>query len=272
MKKLLSILCAVGLAAVLLACGSVAELDFTVLDDVMITVLGPDEFLLDIEAHALFDGGFPMTELETVTVNSLGQERHVHARGVLLEDILQANGLTQHDFTAVTATGADGYFIAIPADILRTRDVLLAYYFNGEIIDPRVVIPDERLMFWVKYLRELELVPHGEAMEVTREYAFAELLAQLDEHTETFWHEGAETQALPIAAMLAHLDDPRSDFVIITADDGLVKNERFSTFSQQLIVFDGTELAPLFIGPNLPVGMRVHGMSSVQIGEVMVVF
>ncbi|MCL2445366.1 MAG: molybdopterin-dependent oxidoreductase [Oscillospiraceae bacterium] len=270
MKKLLPILCAIGLVIALAACATHAQ-DFTFLDDIIITVHAPELFL-DLNAQALRNGDFDVVERETISVNARGEQRHVHVRGVLLEDILQANGLTQHDFAAVTATGADGYFISIPADILRSRDILLAYQMNGEAIDPRVIIPDERLMFWVRYLRELELVPHGAAQEVTREYAFSELLAELDEYTELFGHEGDETQALPIANMLAHLGNPHSDFVIITADDGLVKTERFSTFSQQLIVFAGTDLAPLFIGPSLPVGMRVHNMSSVQIGEVLVVF
>ncbi|MCL2531430.1 MAG: molybdopterin-dependent oxidoreductase [Oscillospiraceae bacterium] len=272
MKKFLAILCAVGLAVGLLACAADTPLDFTVLDDIIITVHTPEGFFIDLAAHALHNGEFDVVELDTISIDARGEQRHVQARGVLLEDILQANGLTQHDFAAITASGADGYFIAIPADMLRNRDVLLAYYMNGEVIDPRVVIPDERLMFWVKYLRELELVPHGAAMEVTREVDFAELLAELEEYTEVFWHEGAETQALPIAAMLAHLGEPHGDFVIIIAEDGLVKTERFSTFSQQLIVFAGTELAPLFIGPSLPVGMRVHGMASVQIGEFLVEF
>lgn len=271
MKKFLAILFALGLALSLLACGT-STLNFTVLDDIIVTIHASDELFIDLAAHALHSGQFDVVELETISVDARGDQRHVQARGVLLEDILQANGLTQHDFAAITASGADGYSITIPADILHHRDVLLAYYMNGEVIDPRVVIPDERLMFWVKYLRELQLVPHGAVIEVSREYAFAELLAELENETEIFRHEGAETQALPIAAMLAHLDNPHSDFVIITAEDGLVKTERFSTFEQQLIVFYGTELAPLFIGPNLPVGMRVHHLASVQIGEVLVMF
>ena len=269
MKKLLSILCIIGLAVALVACGVLAQehaQDFTILDDITITIGD-----ISLPAHSL-RSNFTITERTATSTNARGEERTRHARGVLLEDILQSHGLSQHDFAAINATGADGYFIAIPADILRTRDVLIAYEIDGEITEPRIIIPDARAMFWVRFLRELELVSHGATLEVTREYYFADLLNARIEYAEPFWHEAAETQALPIVALLAALGNPHSDFVIITAEDGLVKTERFSTFAQQLIVFAGTEQAPLFIGSGLPVGMRVHNMASVQIGDVLVVF
>ena len=60
-----------------------------------------------------------------------------------------------------------------------------------------------------------------------------------------------------------------TEFVEITAADGLVKTERYRIFAAQLLVFAGTPDAPLFTGSNLPEGMRVKNITSIQIGEIL---
>jgi len=262
MKKLFALIVTAGLALGLFAC---AAPSFAILDDITITIGN-----ISIQAHALRTD-FEVTTLETTRADSLGRQVQTTARGVLLETILQQHGMSQHDFAAVNATGYDGYFVAIHAEILHNRDVLIAYQLDGRAIEPRIVIPEERAMFWVKYLRELELVTHAGSVEITREVQFDELLAELDDYIEEFKYYDADTLALPIAVLLEQLQTERVDFVTITAEDGLVKTERFSTFAGQVIVFDGTPDAPLFIGRDLPIGMRVRYIANIQIGEILVV-
>jgi len=92
------------------------------------------------------------------------------------------------------------------------------------------------------------------------------LSGQIEEYT----YHGAECKALPTALLLEAIEAGPVDLVTITAVDGLVKNERFSIFAGQYIVFEGTADAPLFIGPDLPEGMRVKNIESIQIGGVLV--
>ena len=57
------------------------------------------------------------------------------------------------------------FFASISAEILRTRDVLIAFELNGEPTDFRIIIPEERAMFWVRYLREIGLIAQADATE-----------------------------------------------------------------------------------------------------------
>jgi len=264
MKRLLSIALTLTFVIAIAACGRTPA-DLSILEDITLSI---GDFTVEA---ARLPHDFEQTRLEAVSLNSLGEERHVVAYGVLLETLLQEQGLSQRDFASAVALGYDGYSIAVPSEILHGREILLAFEFNGEFIEPRIVIPEERAMYWVKYLREIELIVHAEETEVTREVAFEDILTALADYAEDFKYYDADTQALPIARLLDYLDAERVDFVTMTAADGLVKTERFSTFSQQLLVFDGTEDAPLFIGPNLPIGMRVRHLVSIQIGETLVV-
>jgi len=264
MKKLLAFFCIASLGLLFFACAAPA--DYSILDNITITIGD-----ISIQAHDLHQN-FEITELDVERTDSIGQAQQLRARGVLLEAVLRANGLSQADFASIVALGDDGYSIAIPAEILRNRDILLAFSIDGEIIEPRIVIPGERAMYWVKYLRELALVQDDALVEIVEVFEFDELIEWLSDYVEDFHYYDALTRALPIAPLLeAILQAEPPDFVTITATDGLIKTERFRTFAGQLIVFDGTEDAPLFIGPDLPVGMRVRNIESIQIGEILLV-
>jgi len=238
--------------------GEVAEIAVTGLPAGDITLTG-----------AQLKGDYNLTEVEAHSVNSMGTEKLRLARGVLLEAILQEHGVSQADFAAATVTSGDGYSIAIPGEVLRGRDILIAFEIDGEAIEPRLVVPEERAMYWVKSVRGIELIAQANSAEVTREVLLADLISQLSKQAQGYKYKDASCKALPAALLLEAAEAEPADFVTITSTDGLVKNERYSTFAGQYIVFEGTPDAPLFIGPDLPEGMRVKNIGSIQIGGVL---
>ncbi|MCL2495493.1 MAG: molybdopterin-dependent oxidoreductase [Oscillospiraceae bacterium] len=268
--RICALLLAACLCLALSACGTGAgQADYSILEGITIAFSGlpGGEFTVDA---ARLPHDFTQAEREALSVNSLGEERQRLAKGVLLETILAQHGASQGDYARAEATSGDGYAIAIPGEVLRTRDILIAFELDGEIIQPRLVVPGERAMYWVKNLRGIELIASADAPEVTREVSLSDLIAGLSDRAEDYKYGDADCKALPIALLLEAAGAERADFVTITAADGLVKNERWSTFAGQLLVFEGTPEAPLFTGPDLPEGMRVKNVESIQIGGVLI--
>jgi len=257
-KRIFALLLAACLSLALFACGSDAPPD-----DIVITI---GDFTV---TATQLRSDFEQTELEALSVNSLGQERQRQTRGVLLETLLRRQGVSQMDYASALVTSGDGYSINIPGEVLRGRDILIAHEMDGGRIEPRLVVPEERAMYWVKGVRGIELIAPAESVEITREVSLNDLIARLSDSAESYKYYDADCRALPIALLMEAAGVEQVDFVTITAADGLVKNERCSTFAGQMLVFEGTPEAPLFIGPDLPEGMRVKNIKSVQIGGVL---
>ncbi|MCL2299592.1 MAG: FMN-binding protein [Firmicutes bacterium] len=235
--------------------------------EIVVTGLPGGDFTL---TGAQLKGDYELTELDAYSINSMGTEKLRHAKGVLLETILQRRGASQADYASALAASGDGYSIALPGEVLRTRQILIAFELEGETIAPRLVIPEERAMYWVKSVRSIALSVRAEPGEITREVSFSDLLARLGDKAESYKYKDADCKALPAALLLEAIGAGPADFVTFAATDGLVKDERYSTFAGQYIVFEGTPDAPLFIGPDLPEGMRVKNIESIRIGGVLV--
>ena len=213
---------------------------------------------------------FEITELEALSINSKGVEKWVQAKGVLLEAVLQQRGASLADFESVAAEASDGYMITIPETVLRSRDILVAFETDGESIPPRFVVPGERAMYWVKQLSSIELIGPAREEAVTREISLSALIEQLREQARDYQHKDADCKALPLAVLLAEIEADKADFVTIRSADGLTKSEKYDTFAAQVLVIEGTSEAPLYTGPDLPSGMRVKNVESIQINGVLV--
>jgi len=212
---------------------------------------------------------YGLTELDAISINSKGTEKQVHAKGVLLETILQEQGLSVKDFDSVTATATDGYTITIPNSVLHSRDILIAFESNGEEIDPRFVVPGERAMYWVKLLSEIAFEKAPEDALVTEERSLDELIEAHRDRAVDYEHKGAVCKALPLELLVRALDAEAADVTIKSAD-GLTKTEKYAIFTGQMLVFEGTPEAPLYTGPGLPEGMRVKNVASFQVGGTLV--
>ena len=220
--------------------------------------------------NARLRGDYEITERDAVSVNSKGEERNVHAKGVLLETILQKHGASLRDFGSATATASDGYSITIPGTVLHNRDILIAFETDGEAIAPRFVVPGERAMYWVKLVSAIALEAAPGEMPVTEEIDLGELIERLRDQAVDYRYKEAACKALPVALLLREIGAEETAFVTIQSTDGLTKTEQYDTFAAQALVFEGTPDAPLYTGASLPEGMWVKNVASFQVGGVLV--
>ena len=235
--------------------------------EIAVSGLPGGEFTL---TGAQLKSGYETIELDTTALNKEDTQRPVHAKGVMLEAVLQEHGASLKDFEAITATAADGYSITIPGEVLRIRDLLLAFEIDGEAIDPRFVVPEERTMYWVKSVQSIALERAAPQAPVTKEIALTELIEQLREQAQDYEYGGTACRALPLDLVLQTTGAKKSDFVTLRSADGLTKTEQYDTFAAQLLVFEGTPDAPVYTGPDLHEGMRLKNVVSIQSGGILV--
>lgn len=209
--------------------------------------------------------------VDVTSVNASGEKNGMNATGVKLEDILEKlGGVSQKDYKSVVTTATDGYVIEIPEGILKTRDIIIAYEVDGQPQSPRVIIPDERAMYWAKFLCTVELMgentvdsePAGEILLL--ETALAGMTG------EDYKYYDSTDKAVAISELLGAYVPAKTDFVTLESIDQWGKNEKYDTFAAQYIKYTGED-APLFIGPSLPEGMRLKQTLRMRVGNVSIV-
>lgn len=201
-------------------------------------------------------------EKKAVSIDSNGDESEITAKGVLLSSILKEHNASMEQYNSIVATASDGYSVEIPADVLHKRDVVIAYEINGEPVDLRTVVPDERAMYWVKFISKIEMMREMKISEATNAVILETAIRQLK--LEDYKYYDSQDKAVSIDSILKKYFVVKSDFVQLVADD-MKKNEKYSVFSGQYIKISGED-APLFIGPDLPEGMRVKNLIYTKIG------
>ncbi len=215
--------------------------------------------------------GFEALDISTVSVNSSGTEKTVEAKGTLLQDILEANGLSQLDYGSIILTASDGYSIEVPSEVLETRDIIIAYEINGEEVDLRTVVPDERAMYWVKFISKIELLDPKQAEEIKR---ISIIETNIFFSTEPFGamtpedynYNGSIDKAVPLNDAVLLGRSRKDEFVTIVGLDGWSKTERWELAAAQYLKITG-EHAPMFIGPDLPEGMRMKQTLMFKYGD-----
>ena len=73
--------------------------------------------------------GYPVYEIRTTTVNSVGTESTVTYTGFALSDVLKAAGVA--GYTSVTAAAADGYTVEVSAEVAGAPTTLVAIAKDG---------------------------------------------------------------------------------------------------------------------------------------------
>jgi hypothetical protein len=217
---------------------------------------------------------FPAVTVDAVCADSPGEEIYTRAVGVKLEDILALHGASQKDYSAALTTASDGYAIEIPENILQTRDIVIAYEVNGKEERPRTVIPNERAMYWAKSLAKIELVEANELKkeDVTEALFLDTITAHMLDAAVDCKYFVDINKAFPVAAMLDRYARDKPRFVSYRSTDNLAKNEKYGTFAREYIMFTGDKnVIPMFTGPELPVGMRVKQLLSIQVGSANIV-
>ena len=223
-------------------------------------------------AEAAYTGArlmeLPSVTVETQSVNSSGTVKDVTATGVLLETVLNELGVSQKDYEAITASASDGYTIEFPREVLQNRDIIIAWEVNGEPQSPRVVVPGERAMYWVKFLAELELKGAAEAFAVDTLCVLETMIAGVSDQEYKYYD--SVDRAVPVSALFDKYLSAKADSVSMASIDGWEKNEKYGTVAGQFIKYTG-EFAPMFIGPSLPEGMRLKETLSMQVANEIIV-
>ncbi len=207
-------------------------------------------------------------------ISSTGEEFDQTVTGALLEDILKANGATKKDYTGIRFVAGDGYAVTVPADIFMNKDVILAWSFDGENLDDkmmplRVAIDDVRSMYYVSNLIEV-VFETGDATAtptvgntvVLMESAFTTM------ETEEFMYYDSNDTAVNAKALMKAFTSTKGDQVRFLATDGFEKTETYDVVKEGFIKINGED-APLFTGDYLPKGMNIKYILKMAVADAM---
>lgn len=201
---------------------------------------------------------------DVISVNESGTEKEMNKSVELLEDLLAAYGKSQSDFSSIRLIASDGYSIDIPEEILENRDIILSYELNEEdLYDDskpiRVIIPEEREMYWVSSLERIEFFEDKDAdskddLNKTEKIVIFETAIK-DLKVENYEYCDDIEQAIKIERLFDKYIDIEEDLQIKAADD-LKKAESNQIFRDAYIKISG-ENAPMILGPKIKLGMTV---------------
>ncbi|MDD3306913.1 MAG: FMN-binding protein [Acetobacterium sp.] len=230
--------------------------------EIQITGLAEDKIITGDEIKAMTP-----VEFDAISVDASGTQTPTKGKGVKLESILSQYGESQKNYDAIVLNATDGYAIEIPRDVLAIRDVIIAYEINGAASDLRTVVPDERAMYWVKFLNKIDI--KGAIAAVETENLVLLETAVLQCTSEEYKYYDALDQAISISQLLEKTGVEKADSVDVTGIDGWARTENYNLYAKQYIKITG-ENTPMFIGPDLPEGMRMKDMLSNKIGKNMI--
>ncbi len=206
------------------------------------------------------------------SINSLGEVKDVPYKGAELGDILAKYDLERETLTGLRLVSGDGYGIEIPAAVIQNREIVFAYELYGEPLKEdslpiRAVVPGERAMYWAKNLVEVVFVRDEPVAPVTNIVFLEDSLAELP--VLTYEYGGEADKAVGLAAMLGLTEDAK---VVLLGRDGLVKNEMLELARYAYAIKFTGDGAPLFIAPDLPLGMQVKELGAVVYNGTATVF
>jgi uncharacterized protein with FMN-binding domain len=230
--------------------------------EVLITGLTDEKIITGDEIKAMT----PVT-FEAISIDASGTQTPTSGKGVKLEDILAQYGESQKNYDAIVLNATDGYAIEIPRDVLAIRDVIIAYEVNGAACDLRTVVPEERAMYWVKFLNKIEI--KGAVTQVETENLAMLETAVLMCTPETYKYYDTIDQAVPTSQLLEKTGATKTETVDVAGMDGWARTENYDLYKNQYIKITG-ENAPMFIGPDLPEGMRMKDMLYNKLGKDLI--
>ena len=238
-----------------------------------------------ITIHGLTEEDFDITlaelkQLKTVTKHaeaprSNGDIVKVDATGPLLDTFLEQYGKTQKDFSRIRFTARDQYSIAVSAEVLGTRQVILAHQDKGlpledEFEPVRVIIPEERAMYWVRNLVRIDFETGGDVKNPNRVVfldSAADQLPQVD-----YEYYGSMDKTIQVNDLIDNYtvaSDATVINVFLKASDGLQKNETKENFLSGFLKVTGQD-APKFIAEQLPEGMHTRDIIYIIYGETAI--
>ncbi|NLM51587.1 MAG: molybdopterin-dependent oxidoreductase [Firmicutes bacterium] len=208
---------------------------------------------------------------DVVSVDSGGNEDRYQVKGALFADILELFGKKQQDLNGVRLIAGDGYMIEVPAEILAAREIIFAYEIDGKPLEEktkpiRVVIPEERAMYWIRNLVKVEILEAREKQALTKLFLLESFVSTLE--TQDYTYYDAVDQAVICSDLFTPEVLPeQADTVYLKSSDDFEKNEKFEVFTQGYLKITGAD-APAFVAPDLPKGMHVKDILYLACGQV----
>lgn len=206
-------------------------------------------------------------------ISSSGEESNNMVEGVTLESILSKYSLSKQEYTGIRFTAGDGYAITVPGDVFMDKDVILAYKFDGELLEDkkmplRVAINDVRSMYYVANVVSVELLKvetdeTSEAVDTGSMVMLETVTATLE--NEDFMYYDSNDKAVKMTEILTMVPATGSH-VEFVASDGYAKEESIEVVTEGYIKTTGED-APLFTGLDLPIGMNVKYVLTMVIGD-----
>ncbi len=239
--------------------------------------VSPDEFLTivwkggetEIMVSEIMDLDY--VERKISAIDSENEDCIRLVKGVLLEEVLTGYiGIGLSGTYSIRFSAGDGYVIEIPPETVEKSEIILAYKMDGEPLQEeskpfRAIIPDERTLYWVKNLVEVELI-EGDVQNKITGVVFIESLIKVLE-TEDYDYNGSIDKAVPAADLLMEFrEEDEQDFIKMISADGLEKNENKEIFEGGFLKIDGED-SPVFLDPEIPRGMWLKDIFAIFYGQ-----
>ncbi len=235
-------------------------------------IIGDEEYILSYEDIC----GLENVERTVTHYTSKGETKVNDVKGVLLNSILEKQNLSKSDYNSARFTAADGYAIDVPNNILNEKEIILANEFDKEPLKDgektfRLAINEERSMYYVSNLVSVELFNKDESNEVAAaENRQIVLLESTYSNLETLeWEHYDETNlAVNVSDLFELYGISDGGSVKFKATDNFEKTEEYDVVKSEVIKIDGAD-SPLFTGKDLPKGMQIKNMLSMQVGNTV---
>lgn len=199
---------------------------------------------------------------EMKSITSSGEIKKKKVKGTSLEDILKVYGTSQGNYNGIRFIAGDSYSIVVPKEVLEKREIVLAYEIDDKPLDEKslplmLAVPDERAMYWVKNLVEIELLE--EEFSANNKVVFLETAASKLNQEDYTYYESVD-KAVKVTDLIGNLGaESDKKGVHLKAVDGLEKDEDIGVFKTGYIKTTGKDV-PLFLSPELPKGMHVKNI------------
>ncbi|MDD3044686.1 MAG: molybdopterin-dependent oxidoreductase, partial [Candidatus Delongbacteria bacterium] len=241
-------------------CSKVKETQKNV-NESFVIVAGEKEITVKVSE---LSSGFDPVNTDVISINSSGEENKMNVTGVPLKEVLRSKGIDLTSFNSVRPVSGDGYSIEIPEDILMNREVLLAYNIDGEPLNDkskpvRIIVPDERAMYWARNVVKIELLDKRETVE-TEKIIFLETAYKNLEKTKYMYQDSFDP-AVKISDLLSKYGSTGGNELYFVSRDGLKRTETKENALVSLIKISG-KASPLFLSPDLPGGMFIKEIIS----------
>jgi len=263
-KKALSIFIMLVMAIVLFSTVTIAKED-------EFKIIGLTEEDITVSISELKD--LPSVTRDVTSVDSSGDEDNYTVTGALFSDLLEKKGKSQKNLKAVRFIASDGYSIEVSENILENRDIILTYEIDGEALyeeakPMRIVIPEERAMYWVKKVTEIKVIDMKETVEINNLVFLETINSELEKVDYTYYE--SNDKAVKISELIKKLDVEKTGrTVYMEAADGFTKDEKTEIFENGYFKVTG-EYVPMFLSPDIPKGMYVKNLLFARYGSASI--